>query len=95
MAIDESRESVRLFYHPFWIRFCSSAKLMNNALRHLSIARLGRSGPVSAQKEAVYQMMLSLWVQVGFPVFPEPQVDAEDEDEADQMLSLFNRMDVL
>lgn len=92
--VDESRESVRMFYYTFWVRFCSSAKLMNNSLRHLSLARLGRIGPGSARKEAVYQMMISLWVQVGLPVFAEPEVD-EDDDEADQMANLFGQMDVV
>ena len=68
---------------------------MNNALRHLSLARLGRIGPGSARKEAVYQMMISLWVQVGLPVFAEPEVDEDGDDEADQMASLFGKMDVV
>jgi hypothetical protein len=92
--VDESRDAVRNFYYHYWLCFCSSAKLINNSLRHLSTARLDRSlSIVNAKKEAVYQMMVGLWVQLGLPLFPAPSEDEQEDD--DDVAKLIEQMDVI
>ncbi|KAJ3304195.1 hypothetical protein HDV03_003048 [Kappamyces sp. JEL0829] len=88
-----SRDDSFYYYSQTWISFMTSARLLNNALRHLSIGRVGRLD--GAKKQAVFQMCIQTWVSVGLPVFPEPGDPALGNDDDSGLLEMMESMDVI
>jgi hypothetical protein len=56
-------------FYQFWL----SSKLLNKALRHLSI------GSSRSVKVEVYQVCMRSWINAGKPCYPEPGVVDEDD----------------
>ena len=74
--------------HQTFLKFVYSSKLLNKALRHLSIATQ-RTSP----RLQVYQICLRSWINAGKPCYPEP--GEEDVEYMDNLTDLLGSVTIL